>query len=529
MVNIIPKPAKAQELNEKIWFSKKTEFCGEFAQTAKTFEHLIPDAVEAQANVFTFIKDADIEAEGYKILYSDGNVNVFCSDAAGALYAFMSVVQLAGGKDSFNAVIIEDKPKCSWRGFMLDCSRHFWTVKKIKKTLDYMATIKMNIFHWHLCDDQGWRIEIKKYPVLTEKGSVRCGTSKSPYQAYYGDPEHYEPIEYGKGLYYTQEDAREIINYAAERNITVVPEIDVPGHASAIIACMPELSCTGKEREVAPTFGILDNVLCCAKPKVYEVLKDIITELCELFPAPYFHLGGDEVVPDAWNNCPDCQKLMKENGLETPVELHGYFNEIIIEHIKSCGKCPIGWNDMLTPNLGTDIISQLWTFEIPDNVFEWVSRGGKAIITSGIYMYGDYPYARLPLSTTYNFNGEIMKIDSSDSILGYEVPLWCEYIKTEDKFDFQIHTRMMAVAEKGWTEPEKRNFEDFELRMHNHREFFAKLGVAIPSKRIYEGLTFNGAEDMIFFDRKEEGFRRHWYRDTDFEFNQYLAEKGRVI
>ena len=522
MINLIPKPQKAKELGVKINFSTKTTLCGEFLETINLFSHLIPKANEAAENTLTFIKDDEIVADGYLITYSDGDINVFCSDKGGALYGLMTLLQLGCGCETFDAVEVCDAPRYSWRSFMLDCSRHFWSLDHIKFTLDILASLKMNVFHWHLCDDQGWRVEIKKYPILTEKGAVRKGTCQSPLQSI--DKEKtYEDGVYGEGLYYTQDDVREIVAYAAERNITVIPEIDVPGHASAIIACMPELSCDDRIIDVEPRFGILDSILCCARPRVYEVLFDIFDELCELFPAPYFHIGGDEVVPTAWDNCEACQALMKEHNLKDHVELHGYFNNILIAHLKEKGKRAIGWNDMLNPTLDKTAIGQFWTGDRKlDVALDWVNnQGGDVIISSQIFMYGDYPYSRLSLSNTYNFNVEYLGVERMEGVLGYEIPLWTEYVKTADKFGFQIHARLLAVAESCWTDPLKKNYENFEWRLENMRDYLESVGMVIPPRKIYSGYTFEGADNMTFFVRKEDGFRKHWYGAVDYEYNQY--------
>jgi len=521
MINLIPKPQKAVELNKKIYFSTNTQLYGEFLDTINLFSHLIPKANEALENKLTFIKDKNIDFDGYKLTYNEGNIEIFCSNKGGALYGFMTLVQLAAGNEQFDAVEVCDKPEFRWRSFMLDCARQFWSVEHIKTTLDILASLKMNVFHWHLCDDQGWRVEIKKYPILTEKGTARRGSSKCPNQTI--DPvKQYEDAPCGEGLYYTQDDVRNIVAYAAARNITVIPEIDVPGHASAILACMPELSCDGKEREVEPRFGILDNILCCAKPQVYEVLKNIFDELCELFPAPYFHIGGDEVVPTAWDNCEACQALMKEHNLKNHVELHGYFNNILIAHLKTRGKRAIGWNDMLNPALDNTAIGQFWTGERKlEEALDWVNNHGEVIISSQIYLYGDYPYSRLSLSNTYNFNCEYLGIERMDRVLGYEIPLWTEYVKDADKFGFQIHTRLLAVAETCWTKPILKNYDNFEYRLENMRPYFESRGMVIPPRKIYNGYSFEGAENMTFFERKEVGFRKNWFFDVDYEYNLF--------
>ena len=522
MINLIPRPLRVTELKEKKYFSTSTVVCGDFCDTVKLFEYLIPKSVNAPKNTLTFIKDASLAADGYKITYNGENIQIYCADKGGALYGFMTLVQLCAGKEQFDAADITDKPKFSWRGFMLDCSRHFWPVEHIKKTLDTLAFLKMNVFHWHLCDDQGWRIEIKKYPILTEKGTARKGSTRSPEQSI--DKEKaYDDGPYGKGLYYTQEAAKEIVRYAAERNITVVPEIDVPGHSAAIIACMPELSCTGEPIDVEARYGILDKVLCPSKPRIYEVLKDIFDELCEIFPAPYFHIGGDEVVPDAWNNCPNCQALMKEHNLKDHVGLHAYFNDIIIAHLRSRGKKVIGWNEMLNEKIDKTSVGQFWTFERGlEQALEMINRQGfKAIMSSQVYLYADYPYSRLSLPATYNFNATSLGIESEESILGYEMPLWTEYIDNVLKFKFQTDVRFLALSETCWTDQKLKNYEGFEKRVEEMRGYFETLDMVIPPRRIYNGYSFDGAEDMTYYDRRMKGFTDYWYHDPECEFNYF--------
>ena len=386
MANIIPRPIKTRELEENVWFSKKTAISGEFSEVADLFDHLIPEAVEAEENNLTFIVDKDIVEEGYKIVCENGDINVFCSARAGALYGFMTIVQLAAGNDNFNAVVIEDAPKYNWRGFMLDCSRHFWPMEKLKEILDYMASIKMNVFHWHLADDQGWRIEIKKYPLLTEKGAIRKGT---PYSVIHmrDKDSTYNEGEYGRGLFYSQEDAKEIVRYAAERNIMVVPEIDVPGHATAAIACYPEISCDNRIIDVEPHFGIFKNNLCCARPESYEFIKTVIDELCEIFPAPYFHIGGDEAGKASWPHCPLCQKRMKEEGLKDVNELQSYLIQRIEKFVNSKGRQIIGWDEILDGGLAPNATVMSWRGT--EGGLAAVNSGHKAVMTPGGYCYLD--------------------------------------------------------------------------------------------------------------------------------------------
>ncbi|MBQ6884617.1 MAG: beta-N-acetylhexosaminidase [Clostridia bacterium] len=522
MANIIPRPAFCKEEDKKIWFSKKTVISGEFSEVARLFENLIPEAQNAEANNLTFIIDKDIAEEGYKIICENGDINIFCSDKAGALYGFMTLVQLAAGNDSFNSVVINDAPKYAWRGFMLDCSRHFWSMDKLKQILDYMASIKMNVFHWHLADDQGWRIEIKKYPLLTEKGAIRRGTQFSVVHKYY-EGYTYDKGEYGRGLFYTQDDAREIVAYAAERNIMVIPEIDVPGHATAAIACYPEISCSGKEVEVEPHFGIFKNNLCCAKEASYTFIKTVIDELCEIFPAPYFHIGGDEVESEPWDNCPDCQALMKKEGLDDHVALHGYFNNILVAHLKEKGKRAIGWNEIISDNMDQSAIPQVWTTRGADKAIEWSQTRGPVILTQYEYFYSDMAYSVIPLSKMYNYSSYFEGFED-ENILGVEMPQWCEYIPNDNKFDFQTFVRLLAVSEIGWTDVRNKHYENFESRVEAMRPYFKSIGINLAPKYIYCGNTVTGAENMTEAVRKEKG-RYIWSRNPNYEFELLDAYK----
>ena len=515
MANIIPRPVLSKETDEKVWFSKKTVITGAFSEVATLFENLIPEAKDASENTLTFILDNTIPEEGYKILYDNGDINVFCSARAGALYGFMTLVQLAAGNDSINAVVINDYPKYNWRGFMLDCSRHFWSMDKLKQILDYMASIKMNVFHWHLADDQGWRIEIKKYPLLTEKGAIRKGTQYSV--VHVRDKfSTYNEGEYGRGLFYTQDDAREIVAYAAARNIMVVPEIDVPGHATAAVACYPEISCDNRIVDVEPHFGIFKNNLCCSRPESYEFIKTVIDELCDIFPAPYFHIGGDEVESEQWDNCPSCQALMKEQGLKDHVELHGYFNNILVEHLKTKGKCAIGWNEIISDNMDPSAIPQVWTTTGADKAIEWSQTKGQVLLTQYNYVYSDMAYSVIPLSKTYNYSPFFEGFED-ENILGIEMPQWCEYIPTDKKFDFQTLVRLLAISEVGWTDIKNKNYEDFETRVETLRPYFKSIGINLTPKYIYCGNTILGAENMTEAVRKDKG-RYIWSRNPNCEF-----------
>lgn len=519
-MNIIPKPLKASAMGGTVFFSSGTKISGDFPLTAEYAAKVLSAKPEAPENTITFTKDDSIAKEGYAVSCTDGNVSVKASDESGAFYGFMTLCQLAGKENYFEAVSVEDAPKYGHRGFMLDSARHFWTVDKVKQILDVMASLKMNIFHWHLTDDQGWRVEIKKYPLLTEKGCIRDSTPVS-LKGYARKKEERDYTEYGRGLFYTQDDVREIVAYAAERHINVIPEIDMPGHLVAAIACYPELSCTGEEAQVSNRWGIMDNIGCCGKENVYNFAKDVIDELCELFPYPYFHIGGDEVPKKRWKKCPACQAKIKELGLKDEDALQGYFNNVICEYLKSKGRTTVGWNEILDASEGLDknIIPQWWIKRKPGENLElkWLKNGGKMIISLVDYVYMDHAFAIRPLKKTYSFSAATLGITDDTNVIGMEAPQWTEYVRNEKKFDLNTYVRLIAIAEAAWTAENLKNYDDFENRMENMRGYFESMGARLAPPEIYHGKTVSP-----IFGRVANGWKM-WRKDPNFELK--LSEK----
>ena len=324
-MKLIPRPIEYAEKAGTVGWSSSTVVVGDFPQTIRQAKELLAKKPAGKESRLNFTKDMRLAPEGYAIKSIPEGIQVLASTEAGAFYALMSLEQMGEGGE-MTCCYVNDAPKYGYRSFQLDCARHFWTVDKIKQILRLQAAIKMNTFHWHLSDDQGWRAEIKKYPLLTQKGSIRKDTPLS-LAGYNQGKEAHDGKEYGRGLFYTQEQMKEIVEYAWSLHIQVVPEIDMPGHMVAAIACYPELSCTGEETEVSNRWGVMDNILCCGNEKVYAFAKDIIDELCEIFPAPYFHIGGDEVPKTRWKTCPKCQAKIKELGLQDENALQGYFKQ----------------------------------------------------------------------------------------------------------------------------------------------------------------------------------------------------------
>lgn len=525
MIQLIPKPVCAKQEEGIVSFSKKTQMHGAFNGLYKVLSTMLPDAKTAGENALTFVQDAEIPAEGYRIACENGDITITASDESGAFYGVMTLLQLCAGRDHFEAISVEDAPRYHHRGFMLDCARHFWSVEKIKQILDVMALLKMNIFHWHLTDDQGWRAEIKKYPLLTEKGAIRKSTALS----LTGYDKHQEPrdyTEYGRGLFYTQEQVREVVAYAKERQINIIPEVDMPGHFVAVIACYPEISCTGEPTEVCDRWGVMENIACCGKEDVYNFVRDVLDELCELFPYPYFHIGGDEVPKDHWKTCPNCQAKIKELGLKDEEALQGHFNNVIASYLKSKGKNTVGWNEILkaTENLDHNIIPQWW-IPLDDSVREkkWLAEGGKIILSILPYVYMDHAYAMRPLEKTYGFGPKSVGVEDDTNVLGIEAPQWTEYIRDEEKLNFNTFARVIAIAEAGWTLEENKDYTNFESRLEAMRDYFASIGAPLPPMWIYRGDTIGETPDLNEEERVKKAYGV-WANDPYFELK--LSKKN---
>jgi len=494
--------------------SENTHFCGDFPEIATTVCQMLPAGVAHPQNRLIFKRDASLPAEGYRISCTESDIKVTAADQSGALYAVMTLLQLVGEGGAAKRVYVEDAPHYSWRGFMLDCSRHFWSVEKIKAMLDFMLRIKLNVFHWHLSDDQGWRVEIEKYPLLTVKGCVRRVTDGRDHSGYLR-PETVG-TEYGAGMFYTKAQVKEIVAYAAVRGITIVPEIDMPGHLSAAIACYPELSCTGAAIEVPDEWGVLHNIGCCGRDEFYTFARDVIDELCELFPGEYFHIGGDEVPRDKWEACPACQKLMKEKNLGGESEIQSYFNTVIAEYLAQKGRRMLGWNEILEGGTLTpeNAVVQWWIDSRSDRELAWLRQGGKAVLSALDYVYMDHPYAVRPLEKSYCFTPAVLRAEDSESIMGIEFPQWTEHICNEDKLDLNTNARLLAAAELAWTEPSLKNYADFEARLEALRHDFEKCGILICPRFVYRGETLPAEADSG--DRNAYGWNL-WRKNPDFE------------
>lgn len=514
MINLIPIPRKYIKQNGQFVFSDKQSIKSDFDMPLLDLER------SDDANII-IKQNTALEDEGYVLDITREKILIQSKSEAGAYYALQSLRQLSRydlGQNKVDCCYIDDAPRFKWRGLELDSSRHFWTVEQIKKFIDNMFMMKLNVFHWHLTDDQGWRLEIKKYPLLTEIGSKRKYSHTNGWGCKDIIDEPYEG-------FYSQEQIREIVEYANNRNIMIVPEIDFPAHCAAVLAAYPELACREIKRDVPGYFGgiIPESVLkikdwnrpiCPGKENTVQFVLDVIDEVCDLFPAPYFHIGGDEAPKDEWKKCPHCQKAIKDNNLKNEEDLQGWFNNRVLEHLKAKGRQLIGWNEILEAgNLDKSIIAQYWTLNRDENVEKYVKNGSKVIMSKHQAFYFDMPYAMYPLSNTYNFKSEDYNI-SSDAVLGIEGELWTEWIDNQNRLELLMHPRIEALSEVAWSQYRWINWSDFKNRLNNF-------------KPVLEALDINYAVDRISLPKSR--YRRNKiqlkFRNGDIHLEDKLNEE----
>ena len=500
MINIIPKPLELKKKQGSFLLDKDTVICGKFPKTQEYLNDLLNEYFGFRLNSdrlgnIKFVLNKEFKEEEYDLNITPSQIKITASSEAGAFYAIQSLRQVAL-LDTLKgvtcaripALFIHDKPRFAYRGFMLDCSRHFSSVAMIKRQLDMMALLKLNRFHWHFTDDQGWRIEIKKYPKLAEVGSIREKVALN-LVGYYEGLEPYDNHEYGRGKYYTQEDAKEIVEYANKLHITVVPEIEMPGHLVAAIASYPEISCKGEATKVWSRYGVSKTIGCCGGEELYKFIYDIIDELVEVFPGPYFHIGGDEVPKDAWKVCPKCQAKIKELGLKCENDLQGYFNNQVLAYLNKKGKTMVAWNEAIeASNLDGNTLIQYWIGDLRENgVLDWLDKGNNIVISSHDHLYMNHLYCQKDLPTFYSVDLDLLGIDEKyeNQIKGIEAPVWTEYIRNRRKMEFNLYPRLMAISEINWNKKDLKDYNDFEKRVINFGPMLDAHDIIYPPKYIF--------------------------------------------
>ena len=518
MINLIPKPQSVKTEKGSFRLSGDAKVFSEIPLPLLTAEQGTDAAIK-------IVKDDTLSKEEYYLKIDPSGVLIKASCENGAYYALQSVRMLGRfdeGKNELPFVEIFDKPKYSWRGMHLDESRHFFGKEYVKKLIDELFRLKMNVFHWHLTDDNGWRIEIKKYPLLTEIGSKRDCTHIKGWQSGESDGTPY-------GGFYTQEDIKEIVEYARKRCVSIVPEIDVPAHFAAALAAYPQLACRDLKRGVQVHFGgkfpklngLTDwnRPVCLGKEEGIQFILDVYDEVCELFPFEYFHVGGDECDVTEWKTCPDCQRVMKEKGFTDERELQLMLTNKLCAYLKSKGKHMIGWNEILRADgIDDSAVVQYWEPTRDKNVEKFAADGGKIIMSKHQSFYIDHPYAIYPLKSTYKFAPENFGV-SKENVLGVEGELWTEWIADPEKADFMYHPRMEAISEVGWTDERQRNFGEFVKRYKGYKRIYEHLGITYAVDKI--------AMPKNFIQRaKAAALFRGGDPDYEFKLNKKYYDKG---
>ena len=503
--NIIPQPQELIISNGRILVKASTkisideslenegDYLAEMLGLATGYNIETSNSGEIELNIDTEIENE----EGYKLKVTSSKISIAARTAKGIFYGIQSLRQLMPAsielKDgsvselTIPSVEIIDNPRYIYRGMHLDVARHFFPVSFIKKYIDILAMHKMNTFHWHLTEDQGWRIEIKKYPKLTEIGSVRKetlighGGSSSDNRTFDGE-------EYGG--FYTQEEVKEVVAYAASNHITVIPEIELPGHASAAVAAYPELGNTGEQIEVVTRWGVFYDIFA-PKEETFEFLEDVLTEVMELFPSKYIHIGGDEAPKNQWEESEFAQEVIKREGLKDEHELQSYFIGRIEKFLNSKGRDIIGWDEILEGGLAPNATVMSWRGE--EGGIEAAKQRHNVIMTPSTYLYFDYYQVDveeqqneelsiggyLPLERVYSYNPTPAELtqDEQKYILGAQANVWTEYMKTPERVEYMILPRLTALSEVVWTQHELKDYEDFIVRLDSFTERYDALGL----------------------------------------------------
>lgn len=471
---------------------------------------------EGDGDISLAVSDIAGQNEGaYTLDVSSGKVQIKGNTYGGVISGIESLRQLLPAEIespevvsditwSVPAVQITDAPRFGWRGLMLDVSRHFYTKEEVKELLDMMALYKLNKFHWHLTDDQGWRVEIKRYPLLTEKGAWRTFNNhdrecmrlaKVQDNPDYEIPAEKLRITQGDTLYggfYTQNDIKEIVEYAGVRGIDVIPEIDMPGHMLAAVSNYTGVSCFN-QTGWGTTFS---SPVCPGKDSALEFCKNVYSEIIPLFPYKYIHLGADEVEKTNWKKCPDCQKRMKDNGLKTEEELQAWFVHDMEKFFNENGKEMIGWDEILEGGLSPTATIMWWRSWHPQSVPDATAQGNHAIMSPNTNFYFDYQQDKNSLPGVYNFNPMLESLNDAQKtlILGMQANLWCEYIPSFERAQYMIMPRMMALSEQAWSDPSVKSWDGFTERLVKQ---FPRLNIMGVNYRMPDLEGFNNTNAFI--------------------------------
>ncbi len=448
------------------------------------------------------------EDESYRISITPTAIRLSSSSKAGLFRAsrtFLQILLLARihhnpGDVQIPCGEIYDAPAFRWRGLNLDCVRHFISKDYLLRTIDVLALYRMDVLHLHLTDDQGWRLEIKKYPKLTEIGAWR----KRGTTVY--------------GGFYTQREMKEIIEYAAQRHILIVPEIEMPGHAQAAIAAYPHLSCTGAPIEVSTRWGIHKDVYCAGKDDTFHFLEDVLDEIIAIFPSKYIHVGGDECLTLRWKRCPFCQKRMRDEGIADEKSLQGYFLRRIESYLKSKGKILIGWDEIIEGGLPENAVVQSWRgFKGAEFA---ASSGHHTIVSPTSHCYFDFGLTYTGLEKVYSFSPipPMLPLGDEKHILGSEACMWTEFTP-EDKIDAMLYPRLIVLSEALWSHPAGKNYSEFLTRLRGHYPLLASFAIHVgaESESYFSRIRYNARMAGVFFSILRRDPEAAWENLTHYQ------------
>lgn len=532
-ISIIPQPVKVKPGKDSFKLDKTTvlvvmnkadqptaAFLNNYLQKYYSFKLAIVNKLPKTnfIGLSTWNDDGINAKEAYQLIVDPKFITITANNSAGTFYGIQSLIQLLPiieqrstinkQRLSIPSVLIEDEPRFTYRGIHLDVCRHFFPVAFIKQYIDYLALHKFNTFHWHLTDDQGWRIEIKKYPKLTSVGGWRNGTIIGRYPGKGNDSIRY-------GGFYTQDEIKEVVKYAADRFITVIPEIEMPGHSSAAIAAYPELSCFPEEdtkvakgtawagptkgKQVQQAWGVFDDIFCAGNDNTFAFLQGVLDEVIPLFPSKYIHIGGDEAPKTHWKRCPKCQQRIKELGLKDEHGLQSYFIQRIEKYVNSKGRQIIGWDEILEGGLAPNASVMSWQGE--NGGIEAAKQNHDVVMTPGNWCYFDHSQSRnedsvtiggyTPIEEVYSYDPVPKQLNEEEAkhILGAQANLWTEYISNPRKAEYQLFPRIAAMSEVTWTMKEKRDSAGFEKRLVNQLKRY-EIWKVNYSKAFYEVGSF---------------------------------------
>ncbi len=514
-VNIIPQPVSVSVKPGKFVITKQTklvapraaeklaaDFLNDYLQQYYGFKLTIsktpsPKSISFNGN----LKMDDAKAGAYKFKSGAAGVAVTANSPEGVFYGMQTLIQLLPAEKAASlpvqAVEIADEPRFAYRGSMLDVGRHFFPVSFVKKYIDYLALHKMNYFHWHLTEDQGWRVEIKKYPRLTTVGAFRNGSVIGRYPGKGND-------ETVHGGFYTQDQIKDVVAYAAKRFITIIPEIEMPGHGSAAIAAYPELSCFpevstinyfAKEskwagdtagKQVQQSWGVYADVFCAGKENTYKFLQDVLDEIVPLFPGKYVHVGGDECPKDNWKKCPDCQRKIKENGLKDEHGLQSYLVQRMEKYLNGKNKTLIGWDEILEGGLAPNAVVMSWRGE--EGGIAAAKEKHQVIMTPGSHVYLDHSQTKdedsvtiggfLPLGKVYSYEPIPKELDEEQGkyVLGGQCNVWTEYMQYPSKVEYMVFPRLSALSEVLWSPKAAKNWNNFKAKTAGEFERYKLWG-----------------------------------------------------